>query len=104
MAPFLSYQTQWLYRGESRSSDCLSICKWNLNSISGHNFIKLSLLRAYISVNKSDIICLSETYLNPSTPFDDHNLELPGYNLVHVDSPANTKEAMFAFIIIIPYP
>ena len=30
------------------SCDCLSICHWNLNSISEHNFIKLSLLRDYI--------------------------------------------------------
>ena len=30
------------------SCDCLSICHWNLNSISAHNFIKLSLLRDYI--------------------------------------------------------
>ena len=31
---------------------CFSICHWNLNSVSAHNFIKLSLLSAYISINK----------------------------------------------------
>ena len=30
----------------------LSISHWNLNSISTHNFIKFSALRAYISINK----------------------------------------------------
>ena len=69
----------------------LSISYWNLNSISAHNFIKLSLLRAYISINKTDIICLSETYLDSSIPSDDDNLELPGYNLVRADNPTNTK-------------
>ena len=46
------------------SCDFLSICHWNLNNISAHNFIKLSLLRAYISINKIDIICFYETYLD----------------------------------------
>ena len=39
----------------------LSICHWNLNSISAHNYVKLSLLRAYLVFHKFDIICLSET-------------------------------------------
>ena len=73
------------------SCDCLSICHWNLNSISAHNFIKLSLHRAYISINKIDIICLSETYLGSSISSDDNNFELPGYNLVREDNPANTN-------------
>ena len=42
------------------SCDCLSLCHWNLNNIHPLNFIKLSLLHAYISINKTDIICLSE--------------------------------------------
>ena len=73
------------------SCDCLSICHWNLNSISAQNFIRLSLFRAYISVNKIDIICLCETYLDSSISSDNVNLELPGYNLVHADNLTNTK-------------
>ena len=73
------------------SCEYLSICHGNLNSISVHNFIKLSLLRAYISINKIDIICLSETYLDSSISSDNDNLELPGYNLVRADNPTNTK-------------
>ena len=49
-----------------KPSSCskFSICHWNLNSISAHNFIKLfykSLLRAYISFHNFDILCLSES-------------------------------------------
>ena len=78
--------------GQSPNScGCFSICHWNLDSISSHNFIELSLLRAYISVNKIDIICLSETYLDSSISSDNDNLELPGYNLVRADNPTNTK-------------
>ena len=73
------------------SCEYLSICHWNLNSISAHNFIKFCLLRAYISINKIDIICLSETYLDSSISSDNENLELPGYNLVRSDNPTNTK-------------
>ena len=48
-----------------------STCHLNLNSISAHMFTKIFLLSAYISVHKSDIICLSETYLNSEIPSDD---------------------------------
>ena len=68
-----------------------SVCHWNLNSISAHMFTKVSLLSAYSSVHKFDIICLSETYLNSETPSDDENLEIAGYNLVREDHPSNSK-------------
>ena len=91
----------WLYslaikysgniKGNLNSCDCSSVCHGNLNSISEHNLIKLSILHAYISINKTVIICLSDTYLDWSISSDDGNLELPGYNLVCRDNPANTK-------------
>ena len=53
---------------EPKANSCqsFSICHWNLNSISMHNFLKLSLLQAYITVHEFDVICLSETYLDSS--------------------------------------
>ena len=54
-------------------------------------FTKVSLLSAYISVHKFDIICLSETYLNSEIPSDDENLEIAGYNLVRENHPSNSK-------------
>ena len=68
-----------------------SICHWNFKSISAHMFTKVSLLSAYISVHKFDIICLSETYLNSDIRSDDENLEIAGYNLVREDHPSNSK-------------
>ena len=50
-----------------------------------------SLLSAYISVHKFDIICHSEIYLNSEILSDDENLEIPGYNLVREDHPSNSK-------------
>ena len=69
----------------------LSICHWNLNSICAHNYIKVNLLRAYLSIHKFDIICLSETYLDSTIRSDDDNLSIPGYNFERRDHPSNIR-------------
>ena len=76
-----------------KSNSCQSfyICHLNLNSISAHNFIKISLLKTYIATHKLDVICLSETSLDYSISNDDDNLEIPGYELYRGDHPSNTK-------------
>ena len=71
------------------STGNISIFHWNLNSISGHNYTKLFLLKACIAIHKSDIICLSETYFDSSTTSDDENLAISGYNLIRFDHPPN---------------
>ena len=38
-----------------------------------------------------DIICLSETYLDPCMQSGNDNLEIPGYNLVRSDHPSDNK-------------
>ena len=53
---------------------------WNLNSLSVHNFAKLTQLKIYNLIYKHDFICLSETYLYSATP--KNLLEVKGYNLV----------------------
>ena len=70
-------------------------CHSNLNSIAAHNFAKLVLLKAYNSVHKFDIICLSETYLDSNILPDDNNLNIPGYNLARSDHPSNKKRRGF---------
>ena len=67
----------------------LSICHWNLNSITAHNFSKLMQLNAYFSTYKHDFICLSDTYLDSSIP--DNLIEIEGHNLVRADYPDNIK-------------
>ena len=66
-----------------------SVCHWNLNSITGHNFLKFPQLKAYISIYKNDFICLSETYLDSSIP--DNLIDIKGYNLVRADNLDNIK-------------
>ena len=73
------------------SAQYLAICHWNLNSITAHNFIKMALLKAYLSVHETDIICLSETYLDSSVPVENDKMQIPGYSTVWANHPSNTK-------------
>ena len=42
-------------------------------------------------IHKTDIVCLSETYLNSSFPVNDENLVIQGCNLVRCDQFSNSK-------------
>ena len=55
-------------------SQMFSIGHWNLNSLVAHNFTKVALLKAYLSVRKFDVFCISETYLNSSITEDGDSL------------------------------
>ena len=66
-----------------------SVCHWNVNSFFAHDFSKLTQLKAYISMYKHDLMCLSETYLDSSTP--DDLVLIDECSLVRVDHPNNIK-------------
>ena len=72
-------------------SQNFTICYWNLNSIAAHNFSKINLLKAYLTIHKTDIVCLSGTYLDSSFLVNDENLVIQGYTLVRCDHPTNSK-------------
>ena len=69
----------------------ISICHWNLNSLTAHNFEKVDLLEAYNAVNKIDIICLSESFLDSSILTENNNLKINGYKMVRANHPNNVK-------------
>ena len=47
---------------------------------------------ALISVSKNyDIICLSETFLDPSIDLSDERITIERYNLLRADHPSNKK-------------
>ena len=75
-----------------RNYSNLKICFWNLNSLPSYNFAKLSLLQAYNSLHKFDIICLSETYLDSTISSNDPQLSLAGYKIIRSDNPLNIKK------------
>ena len=65
-------------RLKKKDKDCLSICLWNLNSISVCDYFKLFLLNSYNSLDNIDIIYHCEIHLVFKTPIDDDNLEISG--------------------------
>ena len=92
---------------QKSKQNSLSICHWNRNSLSAHNFAKLMQLKAYNSIYKHDFICLSETCLDSTTA---NNMpEIEGYNLVRADHLNNVKrgedvrESFPVRVINLPY-
>ena len=75
-----------------KCSSChsFSLFHWNVNVIWVHNLIKLSLLLCHIANNQRDLSCLSETFLDSSILSDDVNFDIPGYNPVIAEHPANS--------------
>ena len=75
-----------------------SICHWNLNSITSHDFLKVKLLTAYNVMHKFDVICISESYLNSDTSSNQYNLNIPGYNMSRAAHPSgNRRGGVFIF-------
>ena len=76
------------------SNQSFFICNWNLNIITARNYLKISLLRAYISLHNFNLVCITETYLDSTTVRDDKNLEIAGYNQHLI-----VKEVVFVCIL-----
>ena len=69
----------------------LIFCHWNLNGLTAHDSIKISLLQAYVTQHNYDIICLSETFLTSSIDSSDTRILIDGYNLIRSDHPSDSK-------------
>ena len=76
-----------------------NICHWNMNGITTHNYIKLSLLQAYNAIKNYEFICLSETFLDGSNE-NYENLSINGYDMFRCNSP---KNSMFLLTLMIHY-
>ena len=72
-------------------STSFKFCHWNLNSILANNSIKLSLIEAYDSIHKFDLVALSETYLNSSVNNEDISLGGFSRDIFRNDHPTNAK-------------
>ena len=75
-----------------------------MNSISANNYIQLSLLRAYVSTHKFDVICTSETYFDSDTFDNDDNIKIAGYNSIRSNPIIHLilNKEVFAFIANTP--
>ena len=94
MVIYSSNKSEWWYQKASRTQHPCSSKKnfWKLlNSRTAHSYITVVLLKASLSIHKFDIIWLLETYLDPSVPSHEVNLEIQGYELVQSDHPSQHK-------------
>ena len=64
---------------------------FSIFKFTAHNYFKISLLRAYITLHNFDAVCISKTYLDSTTALDDKNLEIAEYNLLRADYAFNSK-------------
>ena len=70
----------------------LPVCQWNLNSALIDDFIKLAQVEAYLAINKFDIICLSETFLDSFISADDPRMILNNCNQLRWEHPSDRKK------------
>ena len=73
-----------------KKSSVIKLCHWNLNGLAAHDFLKVSLIEAFITTYNFDIICLSETFLDSTLPQHDKNIMINGYSLLRADHPSNS--------------
>ena len=73
-------------------SSRLNFCHWNLNGIASHDFVRVTLIEAFIKANTIDIICLPETFLNSTIPLNDERLYIKEHSMIRADHPSNTKK------------
>ena len=69
--------------------DTLDFCTWNLNSITAHDFLRVSLIEAYNLVYNYDLIGIVETHLDSTV--DKDRLALDGYTFIKDNHPQNVK-------------
>ena len=62
---------------------------WNLNSLINSTYI--SFLADCLSVNKFNIVFLSEIFINYEVLTDDDNLQIPGYSFTRENHLCDTK-------------
>ena len=69
--------------------ETLKFCCWNLNSITAHDFLRVSLIEAYNSIHNYDLIGIVETHLDDS--ISQERLALKGYEFITCNHQLNIK-------------
>ena len=67
------------------------VCYWNLICMTEHNLEKIKLFESYDTINKFDVIWLSESYLDPYIASDNNDLNIKHSKLHRLDHPNNVK-------------
>ena len=83
--------------GPKRSSN-IKFCDWNLNDLSAHVFIKVPLVKAFITSIIFDLVCLPETFLDSTIPNNYVNIQAIGYSLLRTDHANDIKRGCVFYI------
>ena len=62
-----------------KKSSSLTFFHWNLNGIAARDFAKISFIQSHALSYNTDIIFLSETFLDSSIEANNPKLNIPGY-------------------------
>ena len=63
-----------------RRSSLIIFCHWNLNGLAAHDFLKVLLIEAFITIHNIDIICLSGIFVVSSIYISDTRININGYS------------------------
>ena len=67
----------------------IKFCHQNLNGSAADDFLKVSLIEAFITTDNFEIICFSETFLGSTVSQHDENIMINGYSLLRADHSSN---------------
>ena len=80
----------------------LSFCSWNLSSIYAHDFLRVSLIKAYNTVYNYDLIGVVETHLDNTV--DESKLAIDGYSFYKSNHPQHGKRVGVGLYVKEPLP
>ena len=76
---------------------CLNFCAWNLNSLSAHDYFRVSLINAYNSVYNYNLIGIVETHLDSTA--DESKLALNGNSFLRSNHPQDlTRDGVGLYV------
>ena len=83
-------------------TETLKFCCWYLNSITAHDFLRVSLIEAYNSIHNYDLIGIVEAHLDDS--ISQERLALKGYEFITCNHQLNIKRGGVGLYIKDPLP
>ena len=74
-----------------KKSSAIKFFPWNLNGLTAHDFVQVSLIEASITMHNFDIACLSATFLDSNISHNEECINISGYSLLRVNHPNSIK-------------
>ena len=75
-----------------KKSSAIKFCRGNLKWIPYAWLCKSTLIEAFVTALNFDIVCLSETFLDSTVPYNYESININGYSLLKVNHPNNIKQ------------